>query len=121
MGKKQSALKVYLLNLELNKPTAAMASVKLRDQVLQASIRGYKVVKIIHGYGSGGQGGVLKKLVHKYGREQVATGRAVCFCPGECFETFSDSGRKIVAAVPELINDTDWNRCNYGISILLLR
>ena len=54
-------------------------------------------------------------------REHLRRGFIKDFCPGEKFGPFSEDGRRMVAAFPELNKDRDWARMNDGITVILFK
>ena len=54
----------YIINLEAGLPTVSAARSRLINGLQTARMSGRKTVKIIHGYGSGGKGGAIKRDTH---------------------------------------------------------
>ncbi len=108
------------VNLEQGMPTAAQA-VPLLEQALR-SAKAYRcpVIKIIHGYGSSGRGGVLRTRLRQELAAKRAAGQIKEFVPGEDFSPFSAAARTALAAEPSLSKDSDYTRCNHGITIVVL-
>lgn len=55
--------KVVEVNLEYNMPTVEVAIQKMKNSLTTSKGQGYKVVILIHGYGSSGVGGSIKTAV----------------------------------------------------------
>jgi hypothetical protein len=109
-----------LINLESGKPTAEEALKRLSEAIDAARRDGVKALKIIHGYGSSGTGGVLcdrvqKSLVNRRNQGKI---RACVF--GEKWNSFEQVARDLLEACPELSRDRDYNRNNPGVSLVLL-
>ena len=51
-----------VVNLENGSPTASQAMDRLTNELYRLRASGIPYVKIIHGYGSSGKGGAIKKL-----------------------------------------------------------
>ena len=53
------------VNIEKGMPRLENAKVMLQDQINMARRTGIKVLKVIHGYGSSGTGGILRTELRK--------------------------------------------------------
>ena len=111
---------IRIINLESGLPTGDEALKRLSEEIEKARRDGVKALKIIHGYGSSGAGGVLRHRVQKslVNRRNQGKVRACVF--GEKWNSFEQAARTLLEACPELSRDKDFNRGNPGISILLL-
>ena len=109
-----------IINLEEGKPSSEKALMRLRLQISTLKRVGVDCVKVIHGYGSSGKGGVIRIKSRDYLRKMLCEGKIKHFCPGESFGPFEEAGRKTVELKPQLHSDPDWARNNDGITIVLL-
>jgi len=106
------------VNLEKNMPTVEQALKLLHQELSLTGAYGCKVLVLIHGYGSSGQGGAIKKEVHgqlRYLRDQ---GRINDYLPGEKCSKSSGHGRHILRRFPFLKGYFD--RANPGISLVIV-
>ena len=78
------------------------------------------MLKVIHGYGSSGEGGKLCSGIRKSLRLRVKEGKALSMVPGERFSSDSNEGRELLKRHPELRSDRDYNRQNPGVTIVEL-
>lgn len=109
-----------VINLEQGMPTVQTAHQKL-DQALQtAKVRRVTVLKVIHGYGSSGRGGAIKRDVQLFLADKKRGGTIREFVPGERFSPFDAAARAMLAVCPGLAKDHDYSRGNDGITIVLL-
>lgn len=108
------------INLEFGLPTSDAAVMKLKNEIITERKKGTKRIKVIHGYGSSGKGGVIKNATIAALKGLVATGTIRMFCPGEDFGPFSERGRLIAAKYPDVKGDRDWARQNDGVTIVVL-
>ena len=108
------------VNIETGMPTAETAKSNLSLALRKAKADGYAALKVIHGYGSSGRGGVIKSHVQSLLAGKKASGLIRGFVKGEDFSPFSDSARKLLDLCPELARDSDYNRTNHGVTIVLL-
>jgi len=109
------------IDLEEGRPDVATAMVRLNNRIHAARATGDRACKIIHGYGSTGKGGAIKSACLSELRGYKRRGFIKDFCPGEKFGPFSEDGRRMVAAFPELNRDRDWARMNDGITVILFK
>lgn len=110
----------YIINLEAGMPTVDIARNRLINGLQTARITGSKVVKIIHGYGSSGKGGAIKREVNTFLSQKYSSGVIKAYVNGEDFSPFSETTRKITAIYPDLKSDRDYARGNDGITIVLI-
>jgi Smr domain-containing protein len=108
------------LNLEAGLPTVDEARRRLLSEMQSARARGVRVMKVIHGWGSSGEGGKLGPAIRKSLRLRVKEGQASSVVPGERFSSDSNEGRELLQRYPALRNDRDFNRANPGITLVEL-
>jgi hypothetical protein len=109
-----------VINLESGLPSLDEARRRLLDQIEVARRDGVHVLKVIHGYGSTGSGGVLCVGIRKSLRLRIKEGKARLLIPGERFSTDANDTRDLLLRYPFLRADRDLNRGNPGISIVEL-
>ncbi len=109
------------INLENGMPTAEQAMVTLNNRIYAERATRVRTVKIIHGYGSSGRGGAIRKACILKLRDYKRMGVIKDFCPGDKFGPFDDDGRRMAAAFPEVRSDSDWGRHNDGITVVLFK
>ena len=111
-------LKTY--DIKSDMPTVLEAGKRLFEAIRHAKSQNYKVIKILHGYGSSGVGGSIKVAVRKSLRNQLSKGEIKAYIPGEAFESimgFDD----VIRLYNHLIKgDSDYKRMNDGITYVLL-
>ena len=108
------------INLEAGFPTVDDARRRLLSEMQSARARGVRVLKVIHGWGSSGEGGRLGPAIRKSLRLRVKEGKASLVLPGERFSSDSNEGREFVQRHPALRKDRDYNRANPGITLVEL-
>lgn len=82
--------------------------------------RGTVALKIIHGYGSTGSGGRIRIELRNYLARLVRRGEIKLFVPGEQLDIFDKQTQKLMDACREVGKDSDLNRHNNGITVVLL-
>ncbi len=115
----QNKLQLRTVNLEAGRPTSAQAIARMNQAIASARASGTRAIKLIHGYGSSGKGGVIRKEALRELEARKKAGVIREFIPGEEFSPFSPSGRKALSLIPELSRDQDYSRGNRGITIVL--
>jgi hypothetical protein len=113
-------MEAKVINLEEGMPTVDIGVKKLYLEIMTAKQQRRKVLKVIHGYGSSGVGGRLRKGVQKYLEEKKKEGFIKNYIPGEKWSIFNADTRSILDQDRDLRNDRDLERFNLGITIVLL-
>jgi len=108
-----------VINLELGMPTVAVARSRLSQELVSARAARLSAVKIIHGYGSSGRGGAIKRDVQVFLAEKKRAGVIREFVPGEDFSPFYPAARHAVDLCPDLARDKDYSRQNGGVTIVV--
>ncbi len=111
---------MHVVNLKGGRPSLERARKRLSEALVEARGRGVLAVKLIHGYGSSGVGGVLRDGLRSSLRKRRKKGEIRGFIRGEAWSVFDEESRELLELCPELSRDPDLNRCNEGISIVLL-
>jgi hypothetical protein len=109
-----------LVNLEQGRPTVPLALSLLNDALRLAGREGHAAIKLIHGYGSTGQGGDIRIAVQKTLAQRAAAGEIRAFIAGEDWRISNEPTWALLQSHPELKQDTDLGRANRGISIVVL-
>jgi hypothetical protein len=108
------------INVEAGRPSLEEARRYLLAQIQGARRDGVRLLKVIHGYGSSGAGGVLCAGIRKSLRLRVKEGIATAVIPGERFSSDTIETRELLTRHPSLRRDLDLNRSNPGITIVEL-
>lgn len=108
------------VNLERGMPTVAGALSQMNQALRTAKATGNHVLKLIHGYGSSGQGGAIRSAVLRELADRQARGQIKLYIAGDRFSPFYEEARKAIDLCPELARDRDYTRTNQGITIVLL-
>ncbi len=109
-----------LINLEEGRPTVNQGLLRLERALADARASGVTLVKLIHGYGSTGEGGRMKpevwKVLDRYKRHDMI----VDFIPGEEFRLSNEATWELVKRDKALKQDSDMGRGNRGITVVVL-
>ena len=112
--------RVRHVNLKSGMPTVDEARSRLNTEIDKARQQGDQVLKLIHGYGSSGVGGKLKDAIRSSLRRRRKEGKILSFVGGEKWGVFDEVTNEILEECPQLDKDPDLNRCNEGITIVLM-
>lgn len=113
-------MSVLTINLESGMPTVEAAKQRLSMGIRSARAQRITAVKLIHGYGSSGQGGRIRTAVRRQLAEMKASGIIREVVAGEEFSPFEASARRTLDLCPALSRDRDYSRCNHGITVVIL-
>jgi hypothetical protein len=112
--------RVRVINIEQGFPTRDQAYQKLESALVRARKDGIAVVKVIHGYGSTGAGGILRFAVRSFLRQRKEQGEITAFVNGESWSSFDERSKALFKKAPELLLDNDVGGANKGITLVLL-
>ncbi len=112
---------VRTFNVEAGLPTLDEARRLVIAEIRKARREGVTVLKIIHGYGSSGQGGRLCVGLRKSFALRKKENLIRDFIPGEAFSIFNDATLDLLEAVPDLRGDPDLGATNEGVTFLWLK
>ena len=108
------------VNIKNDLPTVDGAIRRITYNIKNAGPLGVSAIKLIHGYGSTGKGGGIRTESRKYLERQKALGQIKDFITGEDFSIFDESTRKAFLVCDDLRRDSDLERHNNGITIVIL-
>jgi len=107
-------------NIKEDLPAAADAIKRVTFHIRSGKELGAGAVKIIHGYGSTGAGGKIRRAARQYLEDQKKKGQIRDFIPGEAFSIFHEGTRQAFRFCPDLRKDEDLERYNNGMTIVVL-
>ncbi len=107
------------VNLERGMPLVRQALDRLNLELAAGRAQGVRVMTLIHGYGSSGEGGAIKTAVRRQLDYLLHAGRIREIIAGEDFEGRSGRGRQLVRRFPFLAEHRDLNRANAGITVVV--
>ena len=108
------------LNIKYGMPTVDVAIPLLRERLRSMKKSGVKAVKLIHGYGSTGKGGRLRKATLTLLDQLKTSGQIKDFVIGEQWSKFELRTLTLIDKTPQLYKDQDLERYNRGITIAFL-
>jgi len=101
-------------------PTIDNAIRRITYNIKNAKAFGVTAIKFIHGYGSSGKGGSIRTEARKYFDRLKTRGQIKDYITGEDFSIFDDATRKAFLICDDLRRDSDIERHNNGITIVIL-
>lgn len=107
------------INIKKDMPPADLAVANLVTEIEYYCKTDERVIKVVHGYGSHGTGGEIKKLLHEKLQELVRKKVILGFVKGEAFGSFDNLSVLAKKLAPELILNPEFN-FNGGITIVIL-
>ena len=108
------------VNIKADMPTVNDAIRRITYNIKNAGAFGVSAIKLIHGYGSSGRGGAIRTEARKYLDRQIQQRQIKSYIIGEDFSIFNDATRKAFLTCDELRRDSDIERHNNGITIVIL-
>lgn len=109
-----------IINLEEGLPPAAAAVARLGREIRLARQHQIRAVKLIHGFGSSGKGGKIRVAVRRELEALQKRGYVKAVITGETFSIFDEHTRRAFSRCDALRRDTDLDRHNNGITIVML-
>ncbi len=107
------------INIKEDHPTVELALANLEIEMEVARFEGCKVLKVIHGYGSHGVGGEIKRSLGLWLKRAKHQGVISDYIKGEEFFV-KESIEKIKKVCPDLLGDVELFYINSGVTIIIL-
>ncbi len=109
-----------VVNLEKGMPPAQEAVEHLKKELQLARTQRVKVLTLIHGYGSSGKGGKIKKEVRRQLQHLLYQSEIKDVICGEDLGKKAGKGKQLLRRFPMLNEHRDIQRANPGITLVLL-
>lgn len=93
---------------------------KMDQELTQARVAGFRVVTLIHGYGSSGRGGLIRDAVRRRLAFLKDKGQINDVLAGEQFSRTGSHARHLLRRFPFLTSHGDLGRTNRGITLVVL-
>lgn len=111
---------IKTVNLKPDMPAVAEALQRLEREVALARQEKANPLKLVHGYGSKGEGGDIRIAVQERLVEMTRCGQIRGCIFGEDWTKSDETTWKLLQSHPELKTDSDLGRHNRGITIVLI-
>lgn len=112
---------IRTFNVKADMPSLDEARRSVIGEIRRAKREGVRVLKIVHGWGSTGKGGVLCLGLRRSFKLRRKEGLIREFIAGEDFSIFNKTVLALLDEVPELRGDPDLNVTNEGVTVLWLK
>ncbi len=108
------------VNLEQGRPTVDTALLRLQREIETAKMEKVRLLTVIHGYGSTGKGGAIRRECRKTLEYLCQKGVIVSFIPGEEFHRRHGRTKQLVSRFPVLATHSHLGKQNKGITVVVL-
>ncbi len=108
------------VNLEEGMPPVEEGLERLEEALRSARHEGVRVLRIIHGYGSSGSGGKIRKACRVLLKQKAGSRQIRGFLPGEDYSRETGAGRALIKRQPSLSRTEHADRGNPGITFVEL-
>lgn len=112
--------RIVTVNLKSDLPVVDEAMRRLRVELQAARSKGAKLVRVIHGYGSGGEGGKIKQAARRRLVQMERRGEIRRVVPGEDYGDAGKIGRALLKSYPALKSSIRTDSKNAGITFVEL-
>lgn len=111
---------VRVVNIKEDNPPSDIAVFNLSVAINDAKKMGEKALIVIHGYGSHGKGGLIKKETLRFLEKIKHSGEISDFVLGENWGEFNEQKKSACEKCPELILHSQLSGLNSGVSVVIL-
>lgn len=112
---------IYVLNVENSKLTVSEALAQIEAEVDALKLLNAPcVLKIIHGYGSSGNGGEIKKSLPQFLHTLKSRAKICDYTANSKFSPLSAKYKKYTKIFPALVLDSDLKNLNPGITLVFI-
>ncbi len=108
------------VNLEQGLPTVDQALQRLQREITAARLEQVRILTLIHGYGSSGKGGAIRKECRKTLDYLCHRGEVKDVIPGEEFHRRQGKTKQLLSRFPQLLDHSHLGRQNKGITIVVV-
>lgn len=109
-----------IIDLKKENCTVEYALAIVEIEIERASLAGTKVIKVLHGYGSHGKGGLIFLNLRKVLSIWKKQGKIKDFFGGDKWNMSDHTALEILKSDKTIYNDEDFNRFNPGITIIVV-
>ena len=113
-------MRVLYIDIKSDMQTCLMAVAQLEIEIDACKLGGFKVLKVIHGYGSHGVGGAIKREIHKRLKQMKSQKIITEYIPCEQWTQSNPKRTMAIRWSDELLADSDLRMLNSGVTIVLI-
>ena len=108
------------INIKDDHPPVDVGVSRAISEIECAVLQKEPFLKIIHGYGSGGTGGEIKRQLHLELNNLKRAGKIFDYIKGEAFHSKHPLYESAISIAPELVLDQDLINLNSGITLIIV-
>ena len=117
----EAITETLIFDLELGAPLVEEAIAKFEQYLEVASNAGFKTMLVIHGYGSSGKGGEIRKTLRDNLEHNFYSDRVIDYYLGENLKEGNAAYSELIKRRPSLQKQkTQFKNSNAGVTLLLL-
>ncbi len=109
---------IKFINLKECNPSVDYALAIVEIEIENAKAEGVSAIKVLHGYGSHGRGGIILVELRRRLRELKKQNKITDYFGGDEWNIFSPRTLEILNADKTIAGDEDLNKANAGITII---
>ncbi len=109
-----------VVNIKRDNPNVDYALFLIDEEIKYSRAVGNRVIVIIHGYGSHGQGGAIRQGVKEYLPKLKKSGTIITYVFGENWGETNADVKEIERISPEIILNENLSSINSGVSVILI-
>lgn len=113
-------MQLITIDIKSDRQTVREAIAQFLIEVESYKKGGYKVMKVIHGYGSHGVGGAIRNEFLKKCRDLKNTGKIEDYVSGDQWQVNNVVRKMAINYCPDLIADKELHFVNPGCTIVIL-
>lgn len=114
--------RVKVLNIKSDFLSSGEALSKVQTEIEAYKINNLvKVLIVIHGYGSTGKGGIIKRDLHTFLPTFKKQNKILDFIPNEKFATNNEKYTLYTKLYPELLLNSNLQNLNPGVTLIFLK
>ncbi|MBE7076987.1 MAG: hypothetical protein E7374_03780 [Clostridiales bacterium] len=113
-------MKLITIDIKSERQTVAEAVAQFLIEVESYQKGGFKVMKVIHGYGSHGVGGAIRNAILKKCTDLKNRKKIEDFVPGDKWSIKSTAKKIAINYCPDLLADRELSLPNPGCTIVIL-
>ena len=113
-------MRVLHIDVKSDNQTCLMAVAQLEIEIDACKLGGFNALKVIHGYGSHGVGGAIKKDIHTRLKQMKSQKKILEYIPCEKWTQNNPLRLMAVKYCDELLADSDLQMLNSGVTIVLI-
>ena len=111
---------IRVVNIKKDSPNSDYALFLLDEEIKYSRAIGNRAIVVIHGYGSHGQGGVIKESIKEYLPNLKKKHIITDYVFGENWGETNETRKYMCQICPELILQENLQSLNSGVSVILV-